>query len=45
MENMKDFDWAEGMAVTAADGCKVIKLGINFSRKTKTIDKWIAEKN
>ena len=30
-------------AVTAADGRKVIKLGINFSRETKTIDKWIAE--
>ncbi len=26
-----------------ADGRKVIKLGINFSRETKTIDKWIAE--
>ena len=26
-----------------SDGRKVIKLGINFSRETKTIDKWIAE--
>ena len=26
-----------------ADGRKLIKLGINFSRETKTIDKWIAE--
>ena len=26
-----------------ADGRKIIKLGINFSRETKTIDKWIAE--
>ncbi len=26
-----------------ADGRKVIKLGINFSRETKTIEKWIAE--
>ena len=26
-----------------ADGRKVIKIGVNFSRETKTIDKWIAE--
>ena len=26
-----------------ADGRRVIKLGINFSRQTKTIDKWVAE--
>ncbi|CCY65233.1 putative uncharacterized protein [Prevotella sp. CAG:1124] len=26
-----------------ADGRKIIKLGINFSRETKTIEKWIAE--
>ncbi len=26
-----------------ADGRRVIKLGINFSRQTKTIDKWMAE--
>lgn len=26
-----------------ADGRKVIKIGVNFSRETKTIDKWIVE--
>lgn len=26
-----------------ADGRRIIKLGINFSRETKTIDKWIVE--
>ena len=26
-----------------ADGRRIVKLGINFSRETKTIDKWIVE--
>ena len=40
MRQINDKGYAEPFK---ADGRQVVKLGINFSRETKTIDKWIAE--
>ena len=42
-EAIRQIDEKGYAAPFKADGRKVIKLGINFSRETKTIDKWIAE--
>lgn len=42
-EAIRQIDEKGYAAPFKADGQKVIKLGINFSRETKTIDKWIAE--
>ena len=40
MRQINDKGYAEPFK---ADGRQVVKLGINFSRETKTIDKWVAE--
>ena len=42
-EAIRQIDEKGYAAPFKADGRKVIKLGINFSRETKTIEKWIAE--
>ena len=27
-----------------ADGCKIVKIGVNFSSKERNIDSWLVEK-